>query len=147
MAAVSPAGPEPMTITRSIADLFDSAERFPVAAGGTRRASNLRRMPTAQLPLEDTFGDIVKKAMRGNGVSNAQLAGATGIAPATIAQWLNDEGAANDDQARAVARVLHLDGAKLADSAAQRWQPPAIELPEVRRHPQAPHPSNGYVFF
>jgi hydroxyacylglutathione hydrolase len=104
-------------------------------------------MPETQLPLEDTFGDIVKKAMRGTGVSNAQLAGATGIPAVTIAQWLNDEGAANDDQARAVARVLHLDGGKLADSAAQRWHPPLIDLADVRRHAQEPHPSNGYVFF
>lgn len=100
-----------------------------------------------QLPLEDTFGDIVKKAMRGTGIDVAQLAGATGIRAEKIAAWLNDEGAATDEQAREVAAILHLDGGKLADSAAQRWQPPPIERSDVRRHPQDPQPSNGYVFF
>ncbi|MFY9737716.1 MAG: MBL fold metallo-hydrolase [Candidatus Cybelea sp.] len=103
-------------------------------------------MPNA-LPLEDTFGNILKKAMRGTGGGSAQLARATGIPTETIEQWLKDEGTATDEQARALAAVLELDGGKLADSAAQRWYPPAIELPDVRRHSQEPQPSNGYVFF
>ncbi len=104
-------------------------------------------MPKSQLPLEDTFGDIVRKAMRGAGIDTAQLAGASGVAARSIAKWIKDEGRPNDDEACALASVLHLDGAKLADSAAQRWNPPAIERSGVRRHPQDPHPSNGYVFF
>jgi hydroxyacylglutathione hydrolase len=104
-------------------------------------------MSEPRLPLEDTFGDILRKAMRGVGVSTAQLSGATGIPAPAIERWLKDDGAANDDEARAVAAILRLDGAKLADSAAVRWDPPAIELPDVRRHAQDPHPSNGYVFF
>ncbi len=104
-------------------------------------------MPKSQLPLEDTFGDIVRKAMRGAGIDTAQLAAASGVAAPSIAKWIKDEGRPNDDEARALASVLHLDGAKLADSAAQRWEPPVIERSDVRRHPQDPHPSNGYVFF
>jgi glyoxylase-like metal-dependent hydrolase (beta-lactamase superfamily II) len=104
-------------------------------------------MATAQLPLEDTFGDILGKAMRGTRVDTAALARATGISEATIARWLKDDGAASDDEARAVARVLRLDGAKLADSAATRWYPPPMDRDGVRRHSQQPHPSNGYVFF
>jgi hydroxyacylglutathione hydrolase len=100
-----------------------------------------------QLPLEDTFGDILRKAMRGIGINGTQLGSATGIPAPTIARWLKDDGAANDDQARALAAVLRLDGGKLADSAAQRWYPPAIERDAVRRHAQLPQPSNGYVFF
>ncbi len=103
-------------------------------------------MPTT-LPLEDTFGDILKKAMRGTGVGSAQLAGATGIPAEKIDRWLKDEGAATGEEARAVAAIVQLDGGKLADSAAARWYPPAIERPDVRRHPQDPQPSNGYVFF
>jgi hydroxyacylglutathione hydrolase len=103
-------------------------------------------MPNA-LPLEDTFGDIVKKAMRGTATGSEQLARATGISAETIAQWLKDEGAATGEQARAIAAVLALDGAKLADSAAQRWHPPPMDRPDVRRHSQDPQPSNGYVFF
>jgi hydroxyacylglutathione hydrolase len=106
-----------------------------------------QRVESSRLPLEDTFGDILRKAMRGTGVGASQLARATGIDEHAIAHWLKDDGAADDAQARTVARVLRLDGAKLADSAAQRWYPPRIELPDVRHHPQNPHPSNGYVFF
>ncbi|MBV8116868.1 MAG: MBL fold metallo-hydrolase [Candidatus Eremiobacteraeota bacterium] len=104
-------------------------------------------MTTQPLPLEDTFGDIVRKAMRGTHVSNAHLAKTAGVEADELADWLKDAGDPNDAQARAVAKVLHLDPGKLADSALQRWHPPAIALPDVRHHPQDPHPSNGYVFF
>jgi hydroxyacylglutathione hydrolase len=100
-----------------------------------------------RLPLEDTFGDILRKAMRGTGIAAPELARATGIDAKQIAAWLKDDGAANDAQARAVAGVLRLDPGKLTDSAAQRWYPPAIVRDDVRHHPQDPHPSNGYVFF
>jgi glyoxylase-like metal-dependent hydrolase (beta-lactamase superfamily II) len=104
-------------------------------------------MDALHLPLEDTFGDILRKSMRGTGVSEAKLAGATGIDARDIQQWLRDEGAADDAQARAIASILRLDPGKLADSAAQRWYPPPIERADVRHHPHDPHPSNGYVFF
>jgi hydroxyacylglutathione hydrolase len=104
-------------------------------------------MSTQPLPLEDTFGDIVRKAMRGTHVSDAQLASAAGVDSKALAGWLKDAGAPDETQARAVARVLRLDPGKLADAALQRWLPPTIALPDVRHHPQDPHPSNGYVFF
>lgn len=104
-------------------------------------------MAGIQLPLEDTFGDVLRKAMRGVGIDTAGLARTSGVSAQAISQWLKDEGSANDEEARAVAGVLKLDGAKLADTAAARWHPPVIERADVRRHPQDPHPSNGYVFF
>ena len=104
-------------------------------------------MAEQTIPLEDTFGDILRKSLRGAGVSENELAIATGIPEPSIARWLKDDGAADDAQAREIAKVLRLDGGKLADSAAQRWAPPQIALPNVSRHPQEPHPSNGYVFF
>lgn len=104
-------------------------------------------MAYERIPLEDTFGDIVRKAMRGTGVSTEQLSSASGVPAASIERWMKDEGVASDDEARALASVLRLDGAKLADSAAQRWEPPEIEESGVHRHAQLPHPSNGYVFF
>jgi hypothetical protein len=100
-----------------------------------------------EIPLEDTFADVLRKAMRGAGVTENQLASATGIPAPTIGDWLKEKGAADDAQARELATVLRLDGGKLADSAAQRWSPPHIERPDIRRHPQDPQPSNGYVFF
>ncbi|MGC1379522.1 MAG: MBL fold metallo-hydrolase [Candidatus Baltobacteraceae bacterium] len=104
-------------------------------------------MEDQRIPLEDTFGDVIRKAMLGTGIGRAQVASATGIAEGSIAAWVRDDGAADDAQARALARVLRLDEGKLADSAAQRWYPPAIARPDVRRHAQKPQPSNGYVFF
>ncbi|MBV8333298.1 MAG: MBL fold metallo-hydrolase [Candidatus Eremiobacteraeota bacterium] len=100
-----------------------------------------------QIALEDTFGDIVKKAMRGTGTTVAQVERATGVREADLAAWLRDEGAPDDVQARAIANVLHLDPGKLADCAAQRFYPPPIHRDDVAHHPHDPHPSNGYVFF
>jgi len=101
----------------------------------------------ANIPLEDEFGDILRKAMRGTGTSEAQLARATGIEAAQIAGWARGKGSATQAQARELAPLLHLDPSKLADSAAVRWSPPPITIEDVRHHPQLPHPSNGYVFF
>ncbi|HTU71177.1 MAG TPA: MBL fold metallo-hydrolase [Candidatus Baltobacteraceae bacterium] len=100
-----------------------------------------------RIPLEDTFGDVLRKAMRGNGVDTRALAERTGISPADIDAWRQDRGVADDAQARAIARILRLDPGKLADRAADAWYPPEIELPDVRHHPQNPHPSNGFIFF
>jgi glyoxylase-like metal-dependent hydrolase (beta-lactamase superfamily II) len=99
------------------------------------------------LALEDTFGDILRKAMRGTGIGEAELSEATGISGASIGRWLKDDGAADETEARAVAKVLLLDPGKLADSAAARWAPPEIHRHDVRPHTQEPQPSNGYVFF
>ena len=99
------------------------------------------------LPLEDEFGDILRKAIRGTGTEPARVAREAGVDDATLQAWTKYEGAPSDAQARAIARVLRLDPGALAASAAQSWHPPAIDVPDVRHHPQDPHPSNGYVFF
>lgn len=104
-------------------------------------------MEAQPLALEDTFGDVIRKAMLGNRMKPAQVAAATGLDAATIQDWTKDVGVAGEAQAREVARVLKLDPGKLADAAASRWAPPPISMPDVRHHPQLPHPSNGYVFF
>lgn len=97
--------------------------------------------------MEDEFSDVLKKAMRGTGVGVNALARATGIPAAEINAWAAGHGGPADGEARAVAAVLHLDPGKFADTAAGRWHPQDIALPDVRHHPQNPHPSNGYVFF
>ncbi|MFN2449351.1 MAG: MBL fold metallo-hydrolase [Candidatus Baltobacteraceae bacterium] len=99
------------------------------------------------MALEDDFCDVLTKAMRGTGVALAPLARATGLAPADLAAWAKGRGTPPGDAARAIARVLRLDPQKFADAAASRWHPEPIALPDVRHHPQHPHPSNGYVFF
>jgi glyoxylase-like metal-dependent hydrolase (beta-lactamase superfamily II) len=97
--------------------------------------------------LEDEFADVLKKSQRGMGLDAAQLAKLTGIGAAAIKDWAAGKGHADDAQARALAIPLKLDPGKFADAAAVRWHPAAIEVPDVRHHPQDPHPSNGYVFF
>lgn len=104
-------------------------------------------MQAERIPLEDTFGDVIRKAMRGNRFNASQLSSATGIEAGSIAAWVKDDGAPSQEQARAIALPLHLDPGKLADVAAQRWYPPNVTPDDVRRHSQHPHPSNGYVFF
>ena len=104
-------------------------------------------MDWPNIPLEDTFGDVLRKAMRGNQVDSPALAERTGIDRHSIEHWLADEGTASGEQARSIARILKLDPEKLAVRAADAWHPPAIELPDVAHHPHDPHPSNGYVFF
>ena len=99
------------------------------------------------MPLEDDFSDILSKAMRGQRIAPSQLGRMAGISAAHITNWAAGRGAPRDGEARALAGALGLDPAKLSDSATRRWQPGAVNVPEVRHHPQNPHPSNGYVFF
>ncbi len=99
------------------------------------------------IPLEDEFGDILRKAMLGTSVDALALSKATGIDARLVEGWTRGHGTANAEQARAIAPLLGLDGGRLADSAGSRWYPQVPDAPAVRHHPQDPHPSNGYVFF
>jgi len=107
----------------------------------------IKRFAKYKHMLEDEFVDVLGKAQRGTGLSAQALASATGLPPSEIAAWTAGRSVPNDDQARALAAALRLDPEKFADAAAVRWHPAPIELPDVRHHPQKPHPSNGYVFF
>ena len=104
-------------------------------------------MATQQIPLEDEFGDVLRKALRGNGIEPRQLAAATAIPASALDAWMRGSGAPGGTEVRTIAKALRLDPDALAESAAHAWMPPPIHLAEVRHHPQAPHPSNGYVFF
>ncbi len=97
--------------------------------------------------LEDEFGDILRKAKRGTGTSDAQIAAQTGLTVHDLEAWTRGDGVPGEEEARALARALGLDPGKLADAAAQRWEPHVSIPPDVRHHPQDPHPSNGYLFF
>jgi len=97
--------------------------------------------------LEDEFSDVLKKAQRGTGITSAVVASQAAVHAAQLSAWIAGDGTPDDAQARAIARVLRLDPGKFADAAANRWHPAPIDLPDVRHHPQDPHPSNGYVFF
>lgn len=99
------------------------------------------------MALEDEFSDILTKAMRGRGTGVATLAHASGLPHEAIGGWAAGRSLPADEEARQLARVLRLDPGKFADAAARRWHPEHIALPDVRHHPQDPHPSNGYIFF
>ena len=87
--------------------------------------------------------------MRGIGRNEADLHKATGIDIALIASWARSDAPppVSELQARALARALGLDPERFAASAEQAWYPPHLAPTGVSRHEQAPHPSNGYVFF
>lgn len=97
------------------------------------------------LELEDTFGDIVKKASHGSGVSTDAVARLTGIDAARLRDVLSDQAQPTEDEARAIAAPLRLDPGKLADIGLGRWRPVVRELdPHFGHQINAPHPSNGY---
>lgn len=99
------------------------------------------------MALEDELSDVLTKAMRGTRTGAPALANRTGLPADSITAWAGGRAVPTEDEARALAGALGLDPGKLADAAARRYHPDPIALPDVRHHPQAPHPSNGYVFF
>ncbi len=99
------------------------------------------------MALEDEFADVLTKAMRGTGTGVAALSRATGLPGEAIGAWAAGRSVPGEREASEIAAALRLDAGKLADAAAQRWHPDPVDLPDVRHHPQDPHPSNGYVFF
>ncbi|MDQ2866129.1 MAG: MBL fold metallo-hydrolase [Candidatus Eremiobacteraeota bacterium] len=99
-----------------------------------------------EIPLEDEFADIVRKAQRGSGASVKALAAAAGCDAETVAGWLRAE-VPSPDVIRAIAPVLRLDAESLCAIASGSWHAPDVDTAGVRHHPQNPHPSNGYVFF
>ena len=105
-------------------------------------------MSWPQIPLEDTFGDCLRKAMIGNRIDAVTLAQRTGLHAHDITSWTKDSGVATADEARALAPVLRLRPDRFADRAVDAWAPPPIERPDVSRHEQdSAVQSNGYVFF
>ena len=73
--------------------------------------------------LEDEFGDIIGKARRGNGLSLSRVASQAGITDAQLSQMEAYTLKPTEDQVRAIAEVLGLNGSKLVDIAMERWAP------------------------
>ena len=78
------------------------------------------------IPLEDTFSDIVGKAMRGLQISDTQLAATAGVTAEAVNQ-LRD-GAWDETTARAVAPALGLKADALAALGHRAYTPPPVAL-------------------
>jgi hydroxyacylglutathione hydrolase len=97
------------------------------------------------LDLEDTFGDIVRKASKGTGIGLEALHRITGIDSGRLHDFVADKAKPTEDEARAIAAELRLDPGKLADIALGRWHPAVRDHgPHLGHQVNAPHPSNGY---
>lgn len=79
-----------------------------------------------QLPLEDLFNDVVAKSMRGQGISDADLATRSGASAADIAAA--KAGTVNDTVLRQIAPHLQLDAASLVAMAHNQWRPQPLKV-------------------
>lgn len=79
------------------------------------------------IPLEDLFNDVIGKAMRGMGLSDAALAEKTGV-PASAIASLKD-GTVDEAAIEAIAPALGLHGPSLVTLARRAWAPAPVEMP------------------
>lgn len=84
-------------------------------------------MTTTPIPLEDTYIDMIGKAMRGLGLTEAEVAGSAGIEAAAVAAV--QRGKMDQAVLRAIAPVLGFDAGALVEMAAEAWQPQAVAVP------------------
>ena len=80
-----------------------------------------------RIPLEDNFTDVLGKAQRGLGLSDADLAAKAGIKPAELAAL--QAGEIRDHPLRAVARALQLNPAAFVSLARKEWYPQQPDFP------------------
>jgi len=78
------------------------------------------------IPLEDTFSDIIGKAMRGLKFTDAHAAELAGVEPAAINRLRDGEW--DETVARKVAPVLGLKGGALADLGNRAWTPSPVSI-------------------
>ncbi|MCS7049902.1 MAG: MBL fold metallo-hydrolase [Verrucomicrobiae bacterium] len=78
------------------------------------------------IPLEDSFADVVGKAQRGLGLSDAELAKRAGVSVEALAQVKS--GKPLDDVLRKIAGPLGLNATALIELANQRWRPATVSL-------------------
>jgi glyoxylase-like metal-dependent hydrolase (beta-lactamase superfamily II) len=80
-----------------------------------------------RIPLEDNFADVINKAQRGLGITDAQLAARAEVSPADLAAVKGGE--AIDVVIRRVARHLRLSSDALVALAHQAWYPEQALFP------------------
>ena len=80
----------------------------------------------AQIPLEDSYADIIGKAQRGLKISDDDLSKRTGISVEALTKLKSGE--FDEPAARAVAPVLSLAPNALAELGNKSWYPPSHEV-------------------
>lgn len=93
--------------------------------GLMRRMSPMGFLPMP-IPLEDSFADIVGKAMRGLKLADSDVASRAGVSASAV-QSLRD-GAFDEAAARAVAPALGLGAAQLVAAGKKAWYPQPIAI-------------------
>jgi glyoxylase-like metal-dependent hydrolase (beta-lactamase superfamily II) len=85
-------------------------------------------MDNALIPLEDTWLDVVKKAVRGLHFSEGELETQSGLSAGTLGKILS--GQLREEDLRSLAPTLGLNPTRLNDLAMGRYHPGMIRLPE-----------------
>ena len=104
------------------------------------------------LKLEDELGDIIAKARIGQGCTVEQLAQAAKMSPASVQDIERYRLVPGAQELAVIAETLDLDPDKLADIAANGWQPAPISLSsdDVQVHavavPYGAYGENCYLF-
>ena len=79
------------------------------------------------MTLEDTVGDIIRKARQSANVSAEAAANAANLSAEEFAAFEDTGKSSRPPDYQAIARLVHLNGAKL-ERIASGWLPPAIDL-------------------
>ncbi len=85
----------------------------------------------SQLPLEDKFGDVVRKAMRGKKIQPADLARQTGLTDQQLGDLFEYKYTPSDDVIRKLAPLCSLNPNALIDHAHSRWKPRDINTAQL----------------
>ena len=85
--------------------------------------ASLKPMP--RIPLEDNFDDVIRKAQRGLGLTDSELARRAGLDPAVVRELRG--GTFDEAAVRAVAPILRL-GADRPPHPGQSGQPMNLDL-------------------
>ena len=94
------------------------------------------------MTLEDTVGDIIRKARQSANVAAEAAAQAAGLSLAEFSSWEETGQAARSPNYDAVARLLGLDGKRLK-ALADGWMPPTLDLGTWRELRQITTPGAG----
>lgn len=99
------------------------------------------------IPLEDLFNDVIAKAQRGLGLSDAALAQAANLPPALLSAA--KDGSPDPATLLALAPVLHLHGPSLVTLAQNTWLPRPVEMAGLARFntPFGDMTVNAYVIW